>query len=447
MRFSPANPLDQSPLPAPSSLLVHTQSLIADIKNSDEAIARLLKIAALKTCPIVFTPVTDSEVNRILNGFKLDVASYYLQNDNYIVKSTYIEAAFSAETDPVLANSFEVRQGFSLNDSMLMNSGYFHYHLSKIAPRSTDINTLLDVLQVYHIKNRIYKAFPAHDIGQFFYEMCRANRQIHNYKMLFIDLYTLKSAFVNDRELIENLLQSLYDRVLLMDKSILELKYHSLKTVNHNDTTGIMYHLSYFTILVTSSFDNLAWIINYIYTLGFSLNDKSKQKVKWQNVVQPQNKINEAYYKALLIKAPAICNFLLTKRVSCLVDFIYPLRDAIQHRSFIQPLTVGSSINDKLLIWFPKEVKNILQLYFKPEEFGFETEISKLMDRDYYNIYVFSKRVHSEIIELVNTVCGMIDIPGLLSVSPQEIQSLTDAKLNYTNNPDVGRRAQEAIIY
>ena len=138
MRLYNVNPLDHSPLPAQPILLIHTQSLADDIKNENIGITKLLKIASLNTCPIVFTPVDDVNVNRILAGFNLDVASYYLQSNQYIVKSNYIEAAFSAETDPTLAESFEANQGYTLNDTMLMGSGYFHYHLSKTAPRSTD---------------------------------------------------------------------------------------------------------------------------------------------------------------------------------------------------------------------------------------------------------------------------------------------------------------------
>jgi hypothetical protein len=234
-----------------------------------------------------------------------------------------------------------------------------------------------------------------------------------------------------------------------MNKAAIELKYQSLRTVTNHASTEIMYHLSYFVILVTGSFDNLAWIINYIYNLGFSLNAINRNNVKLQNVYKPQNKQNETYYKAITAKANQIGVFLLCDKISCLIDFIYPLRDAIQHRNFIKPLTVGSNNrkSDKLLIWFPDDVKIVLKRYFNPEDFGFEAKTSGMMNRDYYDIYIFSKKVHAEIIELINTVCGMIDLTALAPVSQQQIQAINAAKQSFQNDPWVGLKAQQAMAY
>ena len=57
-----------------------------------------------------------------------------------------------------------------------MGSYYFHFYVSKIAPRSTPIDTLLDILKVYHVKNGIFKPEANHSIGQFFYEMVAVNK-------------------------------------------------------------------------------------------------------------------------------------------------------------------------------------------------------------------------------------------------------------------------------
>jgi hypothetical protein len=449
MRLHNINPLDNSPLPTAPSLLVHTQSFIDDIKSRENSIMRIFKIATLETCPIVFTPVNDKEVNAVLEELNLDMASYYLRSNQYIVKCNYIEAIFSSETDSVFAENFEREQGYSLNDSMLMNSDFFHYHLSKTAPRSTNIVRLLDILQVYHVKNSIFKVAANDNIGQFCYDILSTSRQIPNYKTLFISFDYLKGSFSEDRETIENLLQSLDDRMMLMNKSVVELKYQSLKTLTSNASSDIMYHLSYFVILVTSSFDNMAWIINYIYGLNFSLYNQTKNKVKWQNVYSPQNKPSEVYYKSLAQKSPIIHSLLLRNEISCFIDSIYPLRDAIQHRSFIKPLAVGTKDkHDKLLIWFPNDVREVLERRsLLAEDYGFQRETSKRMNRDYYDIYVFSKKVHQKVVELINTICGMIDLPHLLEISEEDRQNLTDTLKRYYNHPMVGIRIQEALPY
>jgi len=146
---------------------------------------------------------------------------------------------------------------------------------------------------------------------------------------------------------------------------------------------------------------------------------------------------------------PVISNMLLSDSISCIIDFIYPLRDAIQHRSFVKPLFVSSTSikSDKLLIWFPDDVRKILKRHFLPEEFGFDTKISGLMKRDYYDIYLFSKKVHASIVNLVNTTCSLIDLTTVVPASQQQIQIIDDAKQSFENDPFVGLKAQRAMAY
>ncbi|MFS2187166.1 hypothetical protein ACCC92_10865 [Mucilaginibacter sp. Mucisp84] len=443
------NPLDAVPALEAPAMLVHTQSFLQEIRDGRPEMQRLIKIAGLQTCPIIFTPTDDEVVQAILKENDLDVAQYYLQHNEYIVKSKFLHAVFSAETDPELALRFEARHGFSLNDNMLMGNHYFHYHISHSSKRGISLDRALDILEVYHVKSGIFK-LRANDItNQFLYDLITVNKVIPNYKSLFIEFYHVKSAFPKYADTIENLLQSLHDRTMLINKCVVELKYQSLRTVTNNASTEVMYHLSYLAVLVTGSFDNLAWIINYIYDLGFSLTENNRIKVKLQNPVYPQKKHSEAYYKALAVKAMAISSYLLSDKVSCLIDFIYPLRDAIQHRSFIRPLTVGGANRkeDKLLIWFPEEVRQVLQRYYKPESFGFASEMSGLMSRDYYDIYVFSKKLHTEITQLINTVCGLIMLTDIVPVSVQQIQLINETKASLARDPFVGLKPQQFMAY
>ena len=110
VRFPNNNPLDQIPAPATPVVLVHTRSFLKEITAGDAEIERLMKIATLNTCPIIFTQVSDPVVQGILTKQHLDVANYYLQGNQYIVKCRYMEAAFSSETDPALAKSFETEK-------------------------------------------------------------------------------------------------------------------------------------------------------------------------------------------------------------------------------------------------------------------------------------------------------------------------------------------------
>lgn len=73
------DPLDHIPLPIAPSVIVHTASFITSIKKQDPEAIRLLKIATLKTCPIIFIPIGDQEAMAVLTSLNLNLATYHLQ--------------------------------------------------------------------------------------------------------------------------------------------------------------------------------------------------------------------------------------------------------------------------------------------------------------------------------------------------------------------------------
>lgn len=415
------NPLDHVPLPEAPSIIIDTEAFIKQIKNQEKEITDLLKIATLKTCLIIFTPCEDIEAKDILLNFQADIASYYLQGQTYILKAEQTTIGISNETDSVFLDQFKKDTGMEHNDHMALSCHHFHYSVSNRSKNSLSLSQILDVLQVYHVKNKIFEGYEWGELGELFYYMNKTNLQLPNYKKFWIEFCHLKSAFKDKRPIIEELGQSLHNRVSFMNKAIVELKYHSLKTVTDAASTDIMYHLSYFVILVTGSYDNIAWIINYVFDLGCSLDDISRMYVTLRKPQKIKN--NDKFYTNFPLKATAIAEYLLKPEISGFISFIYPLREAIQHRSFIKPLTVGQnkSSRKKLLICFPNELTEELKLNFNPLDFGYDEGTSKLMGRDYYNIYIFSTKFHSMFLDLVNTILRMIDLPKLLDSSNQEM--------------------------
>lgn len=442
------NPLYHVPLPETPSIIIDTGAFINEIKSKQKDITDLLKINTLKTCLIVFTPCIDIEAKEVLLVFQADIASYDLQNQTYILKTQQITIGISNETDPVFLTQFKEDTGMEHNDHMALSCHCFHYSVSNRHKNSLSLSQIIDVLQVYHVKNKIFEGYDWGELEESFYYMNKTNLQIPNYKKFWIELCHLKSAFKDKRSIIEELGQSLHDRVSFMNKAIVELKYHSLKTVTNSASTDIMYHLSYFIILITGSYDNVAWILNYVFDLECSLDDyKSRICV---TLSKPQSiKSNNKFYTNFPLKAPVIAEYLLKPEIAGFINFIYPLREAIQHRSFIKPLTVNQSNNleKKLLICFPTELTKKLKLHFNPIDFGYDEDTSKLIRRDYYNIYIFSKKVHFMFLDLVNTVLGMIDLPKLLRSSDQEMLEINKAMENYKKDPWVGFKAQNSIIY
>jgi hypothetical protein len=442
------NPLDTLPVPDVPYIIVDTNSYINEIKNKTDDIIRFLKICSFKTCKIVFTPTNDIEIMKFIESFNGDFATYYLQGKSYILKSKSVEAIFSSEINEERNAHFKLGTGMELQDKMALSSIWFHYSVSDRHSKSMTLTQILDILEVYHIKNKIFIGYDFGVLGEFLYDMHKTNAQIPNYKTFWVEFCYLTMAYGSTRPTLENLCQSLDDRVTLINKAVVELKYHSLKTVSNQGTMDLMYHLSYFVILITGSYDNIAWMLNYIFELGFSLQNVTRNQVGLQKKGQ-KVKSSLPYYKALQSKSPQIFDYLTRPEISGFIDFIYPLREAVQHRSFIKPLTAVKSGNPltKLIIWFPDELTDELNLNFNPLDFGLDSDISDLMGSSYYNIYLFQQKVHKTFTEIINNIVGMVDLKEVLSLTNEQIAGISDAKDKYNKDPWGGLKIRNSIVY
>ncbi|RYE21633.1 MAG: hypothetical protein EOP45_09300, partial [Sphingobacteriaceae bacterium] len=240
------NPLDHIPLPEKPYIIIDTGAFFNQIKNREKEVIDLLKIATLKTCLIIFTPCEDIEAKEILLSFQADIASYYLQNQTYILKTQQITIGISNETDPTFLAQFKKDTGMELNDHMALSCHHFHYSVSNRRNNSLSLTQIFDILQVYHVKNKIFEGYERGELEESFYYLNKTNLQLPNYTKFWIEFSHLKSKFKDKRPIIKELGQSLHNRVSFMNKAIVELKYHSLKTVTDAASTDVMYHLSYF---------------------------------------------------------------------------------------------------------------------------------------------------------------------------------------------------------
>jgi len=220
---SRSNPLDKKPVPSAPSIIVHTASYIKHIKEQNAEFWRLMKIASLNTVPIVFTPVNDKEVQKVLSSLNLDLSEYYIVANECAIKSRFVSGVFSAEMDEVSNKKFEKDMKMSMNDHMAIHSRYFDLCVSDIDPKTTDLSRVLDILQVYHIKNGIFKGFGTGDIGEFFYYLNKLNLIIPEHRILPAVFHDFKVHFPEHYDDLENLMQSLADRITLMEKAAIEV--------------------------------------------------------------------------------------------------------------------------------------------------------------------------------------------------------------------------------
>lgn len=434
MRVSQGNPFDCVSEPQKIHILFHTDSFIEEILQDNISFIKLTKISQSDIINIVFTPTDNNLVSTKLLGFKLDLATYRISNKNVEILSNFLNAIISGETDERLLKNYNLKNNINLYDEMTYGQGYFHYFITKYGKNGVKIENILDILQSYFVEHKIFKSFDSFDLDESGYFNSKVADQAINFKLRIIELHCIKETKLKDYDLIINLSQSLSDRLSLLFKALIKVKYSNYKSHNNISSHDLMYHFSYLIILFTGCLDNLAWILNYIYRLEFSLYNETKNRVRLQKQYK-KSKDEQPFYQKLKFANTDIHNYLLSEKVSSLIDCIYPIRDTLQHREFIKPLFVDNKINRHILFELPKEVKSELETAFSIDDFGFEQEISSLMGRDFYDIYGFSILLHSKFVDIIDSTFKKVIISQIVKLSKSEQAEIEKNKINFYNNP------------
>lgn len=69
------------------------------------------------------------------------------------------------------------------------------------------------------------------------------------------------------------------------------------------------------------------------------------------------------------------------------------------------------------------------------------------MSRDYYDMYKFTKKVHSIFLDLIDSILGTIDLPRILNLSPKELNDISEAQDRVFKDPFARSKMRESIIY
>ena len=133
---------------------------------------------------------------------------------------------------------------------------------------------------------------------------------------------------------------ALGNRLLLFSICMDNASIEAYKKQNNITAMHLKYHVSYLLLLITGSFDNLAWLINNLYGLGFETNKRKQIDL-----------INKDFRKAVEQKSSLLHNILSESDFINQVDAIRELRDRIVHRNFIDTVSNGDGSKRKNYIW------------------------------------------------------------------------------------------------
>ena len=109
-----------------------------------------------------------------------------------------------------------------------------------------------------------------------------------------------------------------------------QCKIEAYKSQNNTTVMYLKYHLSHLLLLITGTFDNLAWIINNQYDLKLH-----RMKIDLRG---------KDFKEAVENRSPEIHEILTDEEIVAIIDAIRELRDRIVHRDFIKAIRGGCQL-------------------------------------------------------------------------------------------------------
>lgn len=178
-----------------------------------------------------------------------------------------------------------------------------------------------EILRLFLVHRKEFIVSEHHIIDETFYYM-------YKHKQLFSEFQNYWSAVI-ENEAEYNWADALDNRLCMLTICLDQCKIEAYKRQNNLTVMHLKYHLSYLILLITGTFDNLAWIINNQYELKLS-----RMKIDLRGS-QFKNSIKE--------KSVAINNVLEAEYARTGIDAIRELRDRIVHRDFIKAIRGSNS--------------------------------------------------------------------------------------------------------
>ena len=238
-----------------------------------------------------------------------------------------------------------------------------------------------DILRLFLIQKKDFEIINNFYVDESLYYTYR-------YKALFREYQSFWSSILkgkNDADI--DIANALGNRLLLfsmcMDNSSIEV----YKIQDNCTAMHIRYHVSYLLLLITGSFDSLAWLINNLYGLGFEI--KKRKQI---------DLINKDFRKAVEQKSSLLHSILSELAFINQVDAIRELRDRIVHRDFIDTVANGDGAKRKNYIWIDQNASDKLL------KAGFDEKwyLTKTGDLNAIDILSFLRYLQKVTVTIVN---------------------------------------------
>ena len=127
-----------------------------------------------------------------------------------------------------------------------------------------------DILRLFLIQKKDFEMVNNFYVDESLY-------YIYRYKELFQEYQNFWTSTLKGKNNVEiDTANALGNRLLLFSMCMDNASIEAYKAQNNTTAMHIKYHVSYLLLLITGSFDSLAWLINDLYGLGFEIKKRNE---------------------------------------------------------------------------------------------------------------------------------------------------------------------------
>lgn len=397
-------------------LVVHTESLAEEIENYQPEIKKIIELSGFPFIDVIFTPTKNEKVKDVLKNNNIMPTEYRKYENGITIKKENFEyTIFATLNSKHMEKDFyqAVVPGSKVNymDLYLGHDDYYDYfiinpndpfYVSKIRrERDIDPKYALELTRILLVNKGLFYVAPNYTINEGFYYLYRFKKIFHRFQYAWsIVVYAKGKSLSED---VYNQFDSLSQRLDFICRAADKVSYFALKWPDNDTQSNTLYHFGYLVMLITGAFDDLAWIIRFVYKLNIS-NMKTTLKI-------PKKEQSTVFYDQLLSKNVKLHSYLTNNLTQSIIRMFYPTRDALQHRNFVKGLRYYRS-QDRLyknLFEIPAETIEWIKIIAPNDNRRSYGIIYKSDDVFCVDAHLFTKKLMEHFADVVNNILGNIE--------------------------------------
>ena len=412
------NPFDREINTKPViKILIHSCSLF-DYPNP--IVERFLQLNEFDYIDIDVTPIDDDTITKVLKKYNYVIPKYDYGNRSIVMlyPNGFKNATFfnyDKWNQPTMGGS-----KITYNDrAMTSNYDYFVispkdiYYNSKLRKENEiTIEDAINFIRILLVNNNILYINKYTKVNEGLYYLYRMKTIFQNYQLPWSIAVHSKNEKIQTSEIFNNL-QSLSTRLDFICRAVDKINFYSLKNANNDTFDNALYHLGYFIMLCTGAFDDLAWIINNLYNFNLHHKELSLR-------ISDPLKLGK-FAKKVQFHNSALYNYLLENKTRNFILSFYPIRDALQHRNFLDGFKIlsGGISNNRFYI-DNQTIKLLFEVFDEQSDLK-KWGIHKTHD-DQYSIdcFYYTKEIFTRFSNFINNTLYLLNWEDYLNLLSED---------------------------